>query len=82
MNYLMYILAALIVLAILKWVFKKSIKTIIKVAINIFLGGLILFFINYLPFITIEINIINSLIVGFLGVPGAIALIVYYLIVK
>lgn len=82
MNYIAFIAAAVIFLLIVKLIFKKGIKTIIKLAINIILGGAILFLVNYIPYIAVEINLVNSLLVGIFGVPAVIVLVIYYLIIN
>lgn len=80
--YLGYILVALVVILILKLVFKLQPSKIIKFAVNIVLGGLILFLINYLPSIEIEIDIFKSITVAFLGVIGVVIVVVYYFLVE
>lgn len=80
--YLAYILAVLVVLLSIKFIFKAGIKTIIKLLINALVGGVVLFLINYIPGINITIDIFKSLIVGIFGVPGVIFILIYYFIME
>ena len=55
------------------------IKKIVKLIVNSILGGVLLIFINYIGGIffnfSIGVNIWTSVIVGILGIPGAILLV-------
>ena len=82
MSYLGYILVAIAVILALKLVFKLGAKQIIKCAINIVVGGLILFLINYIPTINIPIDIFKSITVAFLGVIGVVIVVIYYFLVE
>lgn len=82
MEYLVFIgaiIAVFIILKILAWPIKK----IIKMVINIVVGGLFLVIVNYIggnfDFV-IPINWITALIVGILGIPGLIVLIILTLL--
>lgn len=60
-------------------IFLFPIKKILKLLINTVLGGLLIFIINLIGEIwgfTIGLNIITSIFVGILGIPGAIILII------
>lgn len=80
MEYLVFvgaIIGVLIVLKLLAW----PLKQVIKVMINIAFGIILLFLFNYLGasvlgFI-VPINWITALVVGVLGVPGLICVILY-----
>ena len=63
-------------------IFTKPIKWLIRLIVNGILGGLLLYIINSIGFagLTIDINIITSLIAGILGIPGVILLFVLQLI--
>lgn len=55
------------------------IKILIKLLINGLIGGILLFFFNIIGGIfglTIIINPLNAIIVGFLGVPGVILILI------
>lgn len=76
--------AGIMILFILAWLFIIPAKVIGKLVINALLGGLLLFIFNFLgSFINIKIgvNIITALIVGILGIPGLIAIIIIRLII-
>ena len=82
MEYLVFIgaiIAVFIILKILAWPIKK----IFKMVINIVVGGLLLVVVNFIGGnfgFTIPINWITALIVGILGVPGLIVLVVLTLL--
>lgn len=77
-NLLMYF-ACICFLLIFGRVFIVPIKKILKLLINSILGGAIIFLINligsYFEF-HIGLNIFTSILVGLLGVPGVIVLII------
>ena len=81
LPYIGYILAAIVVILVLKLIFKLGTKQIIRCAINIVIGGLILFLINYIPGINISIDIFKSITVAFLGVIGVVIVVVYYFMI-
>lgn len=59
------------------------IRILIKLLINGLIGGVFLFLFNLFGSIfnlSIAINPLNALIVGFLGVPGVIILLIYQMI--
>ena len=69
---------AMVVLYIVLKILTVPVKIIIKLLINAFVGGLVLFVINLIGAsfgFTIAITWLTSLIVGFLGVPGVIIVI-------
>ncbi len=83
MNYLTIILIAIIVLLLAKFVFHVNAKRLIELIINIVIGLVVLWLINKFGGslgISIPINFITALIVGILGVPGVIILILLSLI--
>ncbi len=83
MNYLTMILVAIIVLMVAKFVLNLNIRRIIELAINIVLGILILWLLNKFGGslgISIPINVITALVVGILGIPGVIILVLLNLI--
>ena len=64
-------------------IFIVPIKTILKLVINSILGGLTIFIINFIgSFFNFHIglNLITSIFVGVLGIPGAIAIIIIKLV--
>ena len=78
MDYLVFIGAAVAVFIILK-ILAWPIKKIIKMLINILIGGLLLVLVNYVGAyfnFALAINWISALTVGILGIPGLIILII------
>ena len=78
------ILGCIIALLVFGKVFSIPIKSILKLVLNSVLGGLLIFFINIIGgafSFHIGLNIGTSLLVGILGLPGAILLIVLKLLV-
>lgn len=83
MDYLVFIGAAVAVFIILK-IFAWPIKKIVKMLINIAVGGLLLMLVNYVGAyfgFAIAINWISALIVGVLGIPGLIILVILHFII-
>lgn len=84
MQYLVFVLAVIAVLVVVKilaWPFKK----IIKLVINILLGLLIIAVVNTFGEglgIAIPFNVVTALVAGVLGVPGVIFLILINYIFK
>ena len=65
-------------------IFIVPIKKILKLALNSIMGGLVIFLINLVGSsfgFHIGLNIFTSIIVGFLGLPGVIILIIIKLLV-
>lgn len=65
-------------------IFIVPIKKILKLALNSIIGGLVIFLINIVGSnfgFHIGLNFFTSIIVGFLGLPGAIILIIIKLLV-
>lgn len=80
MGYLSFFVAILILFVVLKLI-SLPIKIIIKLMVNAFLGGIILFLLNIIGAqfgFVLNINWITSLIVGFLGVPGVIIVVILH----
>ena len=82
-NSIIAFIACLFFLFIVGKVFIVPLKTIFKFILNSILGGIIIFIINiiggYFGF-HIGLNIITSIIVGVLGIPGAILVILIKLL--
>lgn len=66
-----FLIPALVVLLVLKLI-ALPFKIIIKVLINMVLGGLLLFGLGFLGIITVTLTWWMAAIVGILGIPGAI----------
>lgn len=77
-NLGLFVLALIIVMVVLK-VLGKSMKTIISILINALAGAMVLWVLSiFWP--AIQINIVSSLIVGVLGVPGVILVVLLQLV--
>ncbi len=87
MNYaalLAYIVGILILLLIGRALFIPM-KIILRLVYNALLGGIIIVIINFVGKLIgfkIALNIVNALIVGMLGVPGLILIIILKFIFK
>ena len=71
-------LGAMIILFIILKIISLPIKLIIKLLINALIGGVVLFLINLTGLIVIDTTWISALIVGFLGIPGVIIVILLH----
>ena len=83
MSYLTMILIAAVVLLVAKFVLNINTKGLIELIINIILGILIIWLINMFGSglgINIPLNWITAIVVGVLGVPGVIILVLLSLI--
>lgn len=81
---LLIYLGCLIGIIVIGKIFIVPIKFIIKLLINSIIGGILLYLINLVGAIWgfhIGINIITAVIVGLLGIPGAILLVVVQLFI-
>lgn len=83
-EYLIFIgavIALVVILKLLAWPLKKILKMVINVAIGIAL----LYLFNYLGAgifgFTVPVNWITAVVVGFLGIPGLIGVIIFQLFV-
>ena len=82
-NSIIAYIACIFFLFIFGKIFIVPIKTIFKLIINSILGGLTIFIINLIGSIWgfhIGLNLITSIFVGVLGIPGAIVIIIIKLI--
>lgn len=80
LDILAFILSVFVAVILLKFVFKVSIG-IVGVLFNSLVGAAILFVLNLLG-LNIQINWFTSIIVGFLGIPGVVILVLLKLIFK
>ncbi|NLY86754.1 MAG: pro-sigmaK processing inhibitor BofA [Tissierellia bacterium] len=79
MSTIFYYIIGLFLLYLVGLILVWPIKKIIKLIVNGILGGITLFLFNYIGKyfgLSIAINPLNAIIVGFLGVPGVILLLV------
>ena len=82
-NNIITYLACIFFLFIFGRIFIIPIKTIYKLIINSVLGGIIIFVINLIGAFFdfhIGLNLITSIFVGVLGIPGAIVIIIIKLL--
>ncbi len=83
MHYLQIIIVAAIVLLLAKFIFKVNTKRLIELIVNILLGIVVIWLINTFGSslgISIPLNFITALVVGVLGIPGVIILVLLNLI--
>ena len=71
-------IGAVMVLCIILKIISIPVKIIVKLLINALIGGVVLFLINLTGLITLNITWITALIVGFLGIPGVIIVILMH----
>ena len=82
MEYLSF-LVALIILDIVLKIIAAPVKIIIKLMINAFVGGVVLFLINLVGAgfgFALNITWLTSLIVGIFGVPGVVLVILLQIV--
>ncbi len=83
MSYLTMILAAAVVLLVAKFVLGINANKLIGLIINVLLGIVVIWLLNKFGGslgISIPLNIITALVVGVLGLPGVIILVLLNLI--
>lgn len=84
-NVIITFLACIIILFIFGKIFIIPLKSIVKLIINSFLGGICIYIINIVGGsfgFHIGLNIITAMLVGFLGLPGAGLLILLKIILR
>ena len=82
-NSIIAYIACILFLFIFGKIFIVPIKTILKLIVNSILGGIAIFIINLIGSIWgfhIGINLVTSIFVGILGIPGAIVIIIIKLL--
>lgn len=83
-NSIIAYIACIFFLFIFGKVFIVPIKTILKLVLNSVLGGLVIFLINFIgSFFNFHIglNLITSIFIGILGIPGAIVIVIIKLLI-
>ena len=83
-NVIITFLACIVFLIVFGKLFIWPLKNIIKLVINSILGGVLIYIINIIGMnfgFHIGLNLITSIVVGILGLPGAILLIILKIIV-
>lgn len=84
LNIILAYAFGLILLFLIGWLLIIPLKYILKLIINGLIGGIVLIILNFVGGfvgIAIGINPITALIVGFLGVPGIILLLIIQYII-
>lgn len=85
MNYnIITYLACICFIFIIGRIFIVPIKKILKLIVNSIFGGVVIYVINLIGFnfgFHIGLNIVNSIIIGLLGLPGAVCLIIVKLLI-
>lgn len=79
MGVLLTYAGAIVLILVLGKLFLWPLKMIFKLAVNSIAGGLVILVINFIGAnfgVMIPLNIINALVVGVLGIPGAILLLI------
>ena len=82
MEYLSFLIALIILYIVLK-IIAAPVKIIIKLMINAFVGGVVLFLINLVGAgfgFVLNITWLTSLIVGIFGVPGVVLVILLQMV--
>ena len=83
-NILLTYLACICFIFLFGKILVKPMKFVLKLVLNSVIGGLIIFLINLVGasfYFHIGLNIVTSVVVGILGIPGAVLLVVLKLIV-
>ena len=83
-NIIVYI-ACIFFLFIFGKIFIVPIKTILKLVLNSVLGGVVIFLINFIGAyfnFHIGLNLVTSIFVGFLGIPGVVVIVLLKLLVS
>ena len=74
----------IVVLWIIGKIFSVPLKALFKLIINSVLGGLLIFIINLIGAVWnfhIGLNIVTAILVGILGIPGAVLLVILKLFI-
>lgn len=85
LNALIMFITCIICLFIFGKIFIWPLKSILKLIFNSILGGLLIYIINLIGMnfnFHIGLNLLTSVLVGILGIPGAILLIILKIILR
>lgn len=83
-NTIITYLACICFLFIFGRLFVLPIKTILKLVINSIFGGILIYVVNWVGSIFsfhIGLNFITAILVGMLGIPGAVLLVIIKLLI-
>ena len=84
-NTVITFLVCIIVLFIFGKIFIWPLKSIIKLVVNSVIGGVLIYIINIIGMnfnFHIGLNLLTSIVVGLLGVPGAALLVILKIILR
>lgn len=84
-NTVITFIACIIILFILGKIFVWPFKSILKLIFNSILGGILIYIINVIGMnfnFHIGLNLLTSVLVGLLGIPGAVLLIILKIILR
>lgn len=76
--------AGIMLIFMISWIFVKPLRFLSKLILNSLLGALFLIIFNYFGQYTgvyIGVNIISALLLGILGIPGFIAILIAKLLI-
>lgn len=79
LYYLEIIIVAAIIIAVAKFVLGMNMKKLRVLIWNAIFGCLLIWLLNVTGIISIPLNIVTAIIVGLLGIPGVIVLIILQL---
>lgn len=80
MGNLLYCLLAIVVLFVVLKLLGKSMKVIMTFVINAVVGAIVLWVLSLVLPSLFTLNLLNALLVGFLGIPGLIIVLILGLI--
>lgn len=81
LQFVILALIVIIVVLILAKLLKFTVKTIFKILINFIIGLIAVFLLNLIPSVAIPLNWWSGIILGILGLPGAIVLLIISFII-
>lgn len=81
LQFIILAIVFVIIVLILAKLLKFTIKTIFKILINFIIGLAAVFLLNLIPGVAIPLNWLSGIILGVLGLPGAIILLIISFII-
>ncbi len=81
LQFIILAIVFVIIVLILAKLLKFTIKTIFKILINFIIGLAAVFLLNLIPGVDIPLNWLSGIILGILGLPGAIILLIISFII-
>ena len=71
---ILVILGVILAAWVLLKLFKVSFKIIWKLLVNALIGGLVLFVLNFIPGVNMQINWLTTILTGLFGVPAVLVI--------